>query len=189
MQLNLIAGIKFWSLCIPLINTVQFGTLSLTRSLWDRNYGRLGISQMNIGTVSKATLEEFWETGLSEYGLFQAHTYHLELNWKLGVDLGTELSASCEEQSGGVCVCVQADLWRRVQWWWWWLCVCVCMCRQSCEEHGDDVCVCVYMFKWSCEEQCDDVFKTKLKTFLFHSISMLTNIGTLFLLQSLCVCL
>ena len=62
--------------------------------------------QTNIGTVSKATCKyvawcltptqplrlyqgdkrqrwrNFWETRWSAYGLFRAHRYHLELNWK-----------------------------------------------------------------------------------------------------------
>ena len=37
-------------------------------------------NQMNDGTVSKTTLGKP-ETGWSLYGIFQAHRYHLELNW------------------------------------------------------------------------------------------------------------
>ena len=39
------------------------------------------ITQANTGTASKAILGNFWETEWSLYGLFQAHRYHLELNW------------------------------------------------------------------------------------------------------------
>ena len=45
--------------------------------------GREGaiVNQTNIGTVSKATLGKLLRDGWNAYGLFRAHTYHLELNW------------------------------------------------------------------------------------------------------------
>ena len=38
------------------------------------------VNQTNIGTISKATLGKLMRQGWSAYGLFRAHTYHLELN-------------------------------------------------------------------------------------------------------------
>ena len=35
----------------------------------------------NIGTISKATLWNFWETWWSAYGFFRTHKFHLELKW------------------------------------------------------------------------------------------------------------
>ena len=40
------------------------------------------VNQMNIGTVSKATLGGNSERGWSAHGLFRAHRYHLQLNWR-----------------------------------------------------------------------------------------------------------
>ena len=64
-------------------------TKSIARIAWKEEalddlplnrWERVIVNETNIGTVSKATLGNFWETGWSAYGLFRAHRYHLELN-------------------------------------------------------------------------------------------------------------
>ena len=46
------------------------------------------VGQTNIGTVSKTTLENLPRDGVEcTYGLFWAHKYHLEPNWKINEQL------------------------------------------------------------------------------------------------------
>ena len=81
-----------------------FRSLDFIAYHWVASYGKAVLIRRTLEPFQRQRWGNFWQTVWSAYGLFRAHSYHLELNWtelNWKVLAGIEIPVSVEEEKEG----------------------------------------------------------------------------------------